>query len=184
MIPVVEATLLVAVVVSAVAVALLRDVLAAIAVFAVFSLALSVVWVVLGAPDVALTEAAVGAGVMSFLLIVTLARTTRAEPRGVVDRPRLAPTAVALILLVALTSTVPALPAVGDPAAPAFVEAVDGVSTPYGHYVESAYDETGVENAVTAVLVYYRGFDTLGEAVVVFSALVGVLLVLGRDESL
>jgi multicomponent Na+:H+ antiporter subunit B len=46
------------------------------------------------------------------------------------------------------------------------------------HYLDNAYKETGVRNAVTAVLAAYRGFDTFGEAVVVFTAGVAVLVVL------
>jgi multicomponent Na+:H+ antiporter subunit B len=49
------------------------------------------------------------------------------------------------------------------------------------YYLENAYDETGVRNAVTAVLAAYRGFDTLGEATVVYAAGVGLLLVLNKE---
>ena len=180
---VLEAALVVFVVCTAVATALLRDIVASIAVFAAFSLGISVIWVILQAPDVALTEAAVGAGVMSVLLLVTVAKTARlnddddallsVNPRALV--------AVGLLVLV-LISTVPALPDVGDPQAPALQKTVDGEATPYGYYVNEAYDETGVENAVTAVLVYYRGFDTFGEATVVFSAVVGVLVAFGGSR--
>ena len=59
----------------------------------------------------------------------------------------------------------------GDPAAPAAVH----VSP---RYIESAFEETGVENMVTAVLADYRGFDTLGEVTVIFTGAVAVLLIL------
>ena len=49
-----------------------------------------------------------------------------------------------------------------------------------GYYLENAYADVKVKNAVTAVLAAYRGFDTLGEAAVVYSAGVGLLLVLRR----
>ena len=48
-------------------------------------------------------------------------------------------------------------------------------------YTNRRLTEAGVENAVTAVLAAYRGFDTLGEAVVVYAAGVGLLLVLDRE---
>ena len=177
-----ELALVVFVVATAVATALLRDIVASIAVFAAFSLGISVIWVILQAPDVALTEAAVGAGVMSVLLLVTVAKTGRLSDDGTLlsVNPR-ALTAVGLLLLV-LLSTVPALPDVGGPDAPALQKTVDGEATPYGYYVEEAYEETGVKNSVTAVLVYYRGFDTFGEATVVFSAVVGVLVALGGSR--
>ena len=58
---------------------------------------------------------------------------------------------------------------------------------PFGEPEETAMDdyfiahsqaETGSNNVVTAILFDYRGFDTLGEATVLFSAVAGVLLVL------
>jgi len=175
-----EIALVVFVASTAVATALLRDVLASIVVFAAFSLGISIIWLLLQAPDVALTEAAVGAGVMSVLLLVTVAKTARSsEDEALVSVNFKALGVVALLLLV-LLATVPALPSLGDGGAPALQQTQDGETTPYGYYVGNAYDETGVENAVTAVLVFYRGFDTFGEAVVVFSAVVGVLVVFRR----
>ena len=167
---------------TAVATALLRDVLASIVVFAAFSLGVSVIWVILQAPDVALTEAAVGAGVMSILLLTTLAKTARTPDEGALVSVNPRALAVVAVLLLVLLTTVPSLPPVGDPGAPALqtTEADTGELTPYGYYVGEAYDETGVENSVTAVLVFYRGFDTFGEGVVVFSAAVGVLIAFGR----
>lgn len=176
-----ELALAVFVVLTAVATALLRDVLASIVVFAAFSLGMSVIWVILQAPDVALTEAAVGAGVMSVLLLITLAKTARrSEKEALVSvNPKTAASVAVLVLV--LLSTVPALPSVGDPGAPALQETNGGDLTPYGYYVENAYKETGVKNVVTSVLVFYRGFDTFGEATVVFSAVVGVLIVFRRE---
>jgi multicomponent Na+:H+ antiporter subunit B len=49
------------------------------------------------------------------------------------------------------------------------------------HYLDNAKTETQVTNAVTAVLAAFRGLDTLGEAVVVYSAGVGLLVVLRTE---
>lgn len=168
------------VVFTAVATALLRDVIASIVVFAAFSLGVSIIWVILQAPDVALTEAAVGAGVMSVLLLTTVAKTAGSSDDEALVSVNPRALAVVAVLLLVLLSTLPALPSVGDPSAPALQKTDGGELTPYGYYVNEAYDETGVENSVTAVLVFYRGFDTFGEGVVVFSAAVGVLIVFGR----
>jgi len=59
---------------SAVAVLLLKDFLAALAAFSVVSLGLSVLFVILRAPDVAMTEAAIGAGLSSLLFALALRR--------------------------------------------------------------------------------------------------------------
>jgi multicomponent Na+:H+ antiporter subunit B len=50
------------------------------------------------------------------------------------------------------------------------------------HYIAYAYDETGVPNMVTAIVVDYRGYDTLGELTVIFTAGVAVLSLLGRND--
>jgi multicomponent Na+:H+ antiporter subunit B len=69
------------------------------------------------------------------------------------------------------------MPAFGDPDAPA------------NHYVARMYIERtlpdiGIDNIVTAILASYRGFDTLGETVVIFTAGISVILLLRRSEQL
>ncbi|MFC4989447.1 MULTISPECIES: DUF4040 domain-containing protein [Saliphagus] len=176
MITPIEAGLLVFIVATAVMTALLRDVLAAIIVFGGYSLGMAILWIVLQAPDVGLTEAAVGAGVMTVLFLATIARTTRLTglEATTVD-VNLPAAALCVVFVLAVLTTVPALPAVG--AGPGENPAFGEISE---YYVEEAYDDTHVENVVTAVLVAYRGFDTFGEATVVFAAGVGVLAVLRR----
>lgn len=171
----VELPLLAFVLAAALATAVLRDVLGAIIAFATYSLGIAVIWVFLRAPDVGLTEAAVGAGVMTVMLLVTIARTTRLSSleATVVDVNWPAAAACGLFVLVVL-ATVPALPPVGGATNPAY----EGVAQ---YYLENAYADTHVENVVTAVLVAYRGFDTFGEATVVFAAGVAVLAVLRRE---
>ncbi len=56
-----------------------KDLLSAVIVFAAFSLVLSVLWLILKAPDVALTEAAVGAGITTVVLLAVLSKTERYE---------------------------------------------------------------------------------------------------------
>ncbi|MFC7095819.1 DUF4040 domain-containing protein [Halobaculum marinum] len=184
--------LLVFVLASALATALARSLLATLSAFAAYSLGLAMVWVLFRAPDVALTEAAVGAGVTTALFLLVVRRTTGAGTAAITS-PTVAATstnaertarrtsrtrsaAVAGLVTVGLLATVPALPAVGDPTAPAF-----GAVTEY--YLADAA-ERGIDNVVTAVLVVYRGFDTFGEIAVVFAAAVAVLAVLDREVPL
>ncbi len=56
-----------------------KDLLAAALVFSGYSLIMCIVWQQLGAPDIAMTEAAVGAGVTTVLFIVTISKTSRRE---------------------------------------------------------------------------------------------------------
>lgn len=69
------------------------------------------------------------------------------------------------------------MPAFGDPEAPA---------TCYTGklYIDLALQDVGVENIVTAILASYRGFDTLGETVVIFTAGISVALLLRRGGRL
>lgn len=173
----VEAALLVLLVVAAVATALFRDILSAIIMFAGYSFVMSLLWLVFRAPDVALTEAAIGAGVTSILFLLTIARTVRPTREDLPLQRVSWPTVFVVgVFASALLVTVPELPAVGDPTAPAV--SYDQVSQ---YYLEHAYEETGVKNVVTAVLASYRGFDTLGEAVVVFAAGIGMLVALRKE---
>jgi len=161
---------------AAVVTALARRLVTTLVAFAAYGLGLALVWLALRAPDVALTEAAVGAGVTTalFLLLVKRAAGADADPAtSVTARVRPASVAVAALATAGLLVTVPALPAVGDPAAPAF-----GPATEF--YLGDAA-ERGIDNAVTAVLVVYRGFDTFGEIAVVVTAAIAVLAVLGRE---
>ncbi|MFW5921882.1 MAG: DUF4040 domain-containing protein [Halodesulfurarchaeum sp.] len=169
------ATLLAFVVAAAGISVLLRDVLSAIIALAGFSFGAAVVYVLLSAPDVALTEAAVGAGATTVLFLVTIVKTVRPGGERVFEHVRWGPLALVGVLGVTLLVTVPSLPGVGDPGS----AVVAGDVTTY--YLENAYDQTGVENVVTAVLAAYRGFDTLGEATVVVAAGIAVALVLRRE---
>jgi len=170
-----QGALLVFVLGCALGAALLKETLAAVMAFAAYSLGISVIWLVLQAPDVGLTEAAVGAGIMTVLFLLALANTVTPDADRLLESIRWRTVALVGGFVLVMAATVPALPTIGDPTAPV----VGGEVTQY--YLANAYKQTEVENAVTAVLAAYRGFDTLGEAVVVFSAGVVALSVLRRE---
>jgi len=67
------------------------------------------------------------------------------------------------------------MPDMGDPNAPTNLHVA-----PY--YIEHSEEEVGVDNIVSAILADYRGYDTLGETTVIFTAGVSVLLLLRRRE--
>ncbi len=153
--------------------AMLRDVLSAIIVFAAYSLGMALLYAFLLAPDVGLTEAAIGAGVTTILLIVTLSRSSRPEQVPQFESIHWPAAIVVGAFVVAVAWTTMQLPPLGSTEAIAWAnEAVTQ------HYLAMSYAETGVENTVTSVLAAYRGFDTFGEAVVVFTVAISVLLVL------
>ncbi|WP_276271493.1 DUF4040 domain-containing protein [Haloarcula litorea] len=170
-----EGALLVFVVGCALGAALLRETLAALMAFAAYSLGISIIWLILQAPDVGLTEAAVGAGIMTLLFLLALANTVSPDEEHLLESVDWGALALVAVFVLVVGATVPALPAIGAPDAPV----VGGDVSQY--YIENAKGETQVKNAVTAVLAAYRGFDTLGEAVVVFSAGVAALVVLRKE---
>lgn len=156
----------------------MKDLLSAIMILGAYSLIMAVIWTRLNAVDVAFTEASVGAGITTMLLIAALSRTKRGEDdsRKKSDLRR----SLAALVVVIVTGAVLAygtidMPDFGDPNAPANHHVAP-------RYIEKSYEETGVENFVTAVLASYRGFDTLGETTVIFTAGICVVLLLRRKR--
>lgn len=154
----------------ALAVARLRQLFAAVMLFAIFSLLSAAVFVSLDAVDVAFTEAAVGAGISTILMLATLSMT-RSREEGERRLKPLALVAVVVTGAVLLYGTVD-YPNVGDPLAPAHQHVAP-------RYLEESGAEIGIPNVVTSVLASYRGYDTLGEVTVIFTAGIGVLCLLG-----
>lgn len=69
-----EIMLLIFLIVCATAVALTKKLLPAVLIFMSYSMVMSILWVLIQAPDLALTEAAVGAGITSILFLLVLKR--------------------------------------------------------------------------------------------------------------
>ncbi len=138
-----------------------RETFSAVVGFVAYGLVLAIVWVRLYAPDVALTEAAIGSGVTGVLLVTASKRLGHLPEAGAPPGPALKLAAAALALLVAgaLATAVFMLP---DPAPSLAPEADRDLAA------------TGLGNAVTAVLIAYRSFDTMFEKVVLLLAVVGV----------
>ena len=172
----IEASLFAFVVLTALFTALARDVLAAVIIFGAYSLGMAALYTFYRAPDVAMTEAAISAGVTTVLLLLTLAKTTRIDHEAAFESVNLPAAGAVGLLFGGLMLTVGDIPAVGSPDAPVW-------SNPdvTGWYIAETYAETGVENTVMAVLAAFRGFDTFGEAVVVFAAGIAALIVLHRE---
>ena len=162
--------LLTLLVITAVAMVRMRNLFGAVMLSGIFSLLLAANFFLLDAADVALTEAAVGAGISTVLFLSALAMTAETEHAPSTNR------GIALIVMIA---TALALiyaafdqPAFGDPAAP-----IHQHIAPW--YLETTRDAIDIPNVVTAVLGSFRGYDTLGEVFVVFTAGIGVLFLLG-----
>ncbi len=162
-------------VVTATAIARVRSLFAAVALGAIYSFLMALALLVLDAVDVSMTEASVGAGVSTVLLLGALYLTKVDEAPPL--RFSLAPLLVTLAAAAALMYGSWDLPPFGDASGP-----IHGHVAP--RYLDQVIAETGVPNAVTAVLASYRGYDTLGETTVIFTAGIGVLALLkGRRRA-
>ncbi|ODS25122.1 cation:proton antiporter [Candidatus Endobugula sertula] len=151
---------------------LLKDLLVAVILSGIYSLTAAAIFVVMDAVDVAFTEAAVGAGVSTIFLLGALTLTRRQQKQQKHNN-------YFALLVVTLTG---ALLIYGTLDLPGYG---DGQSIANQHpqlaqhFLQKSEDEIGIPNVVTSVLASYRGYDTLGETVVVFTAAIGVLSLLG-----
>jgi len=152
----------------------LRNLFAVVILGGIYSFLMASVLIVLDAVDVAMTEASVGAGMSTVLMLGTL-YLTKTQETVPVHTPIL-PLFVALGTGAALVYGTLDLPAFGIADTP--------MHTHVGpEYLARSIPETGIPNVVTSVLASYRGFDTLGEVTVIFTAGIGVLLLLKRSSS-
>ncbi len=165
-----------------------RDLLSSVIALGAAGFALSVIDLLLGAPDLALTQVVVE--VIALVLLVRLV-ITRKDTSTLVTRDALRTAVVLLaagVLLVGVffavggAGTTRGMPEFGQPlmSKPKAHEDKDPAAPVGAKYLAKAGSETGAANAVTAVLLDYRAYDTLGEATVIFVSILGVYAILRR----
>lgn len=148
-----------------------RNLFGVIVLSGLYSFLMATVLVAMDAVDVAMTEASVGAGISTVLLLGALVLCKGEETRPT-QKPWL-PLAVSLTVGGVLIYGTLGLPEFSDPKAPIHTHVVP-------RYLNEIKQEVDVPNVVTAVLASYRGYDTLGETTVVFTAGAGVIALLRR----
>ncbi len=149
----------------------IRNLFAVVMVFGIYSLVCAAFFLVLDAPDVALTEAAIGAGIAPLLMLGTLAFTKRQQ------KPTSAHGIWLPLLVVSVTGAALVYGTLDMPHFGALDTPTREHVAP--RYIEESGTEIDVPNIVTSVLASYRGFDTLGEVFVIFTAGIGVISLLG-----
>ena len=158
---------------TAVAILVMKSMLSVVMLSGIFSLLSATLFIILHAPDVALTEAAVGAVIVTVLFFSALSITGKHQ---ILNRKNhLISIFVVLVTGAGLLYSTTDMPPFGDPNAP-----VQQHVAPF--YLTETEEQIGIPNVVTAVLASYRGYDTFGEVVVVFTALIAVLLLLGKGN--
>ncbi len=146
-----------------------RSLFGVVVLFGIYSFLMAGVLLVLDAVDVAMTEASVGAGISTVIFLAALHLIKKTE----IKQPdiKIAPLLLSVATGAGLVWGSLALPPFGSPDSPIHSHVAP-------HYLENSIKETTAPNVVTSVLADYRGFDTLGETTVVFTAGIGVLLLL------
>ena len=139
----------------------------------IFSMICALIFLLLDAIDVSLTEAAVGAGISTILFLSTIryvdivAADTKKNTVPIVI--------LFFLLLMSMSVLIYDLPELGK------VDVANN-SQATKYYIHHSKTEMGVPNVVTSVLAGYRGFDTLGEVIVIFIAGISVLGILRNNK--
>ena len=158
--------------ITALAVIWVRNLFAVAMLSGIYSLLMASVFVVLDAVDVAFTEASVGAGISTILMLGVLSLTFNREKVSI--QTPILPLFIVITTGCLLVYGTWDLPFFGDPNAPAHQHVAP-------EYLAYSYKQTGMPNVVTAILASYRGYDTLGEVAVIFTAGIGILLLLSKN---
>ena len=166
--------LLILLVITAAAAIRTTNLFVAVMLMGIFSLLIAINFFLLDAADVALTEAAVGAGISTVLFLGALAFMNEQERKH-------APKRLAGLISVSITGLIMAYatfdkPAFGDPNAPAHQHLA-----PW--FLETTQSAVDIPNVITAILGSFRGYDTLGEVFVVLTAGIGVLFLLDTPSA-
>ena len=135
----------------------------------VVGFSLSIIFLMLGAPDIAITQV-----VVEILILVVLIRATVTTDNTAIEGPRDAFPFVSSLIFFGLFLmfaffAVQELPKFGEPLMRVSKE-----------YLRTGTEKTGAANIVTAVLLDFRAYDTLGEATVLFTAIIGSFVILRR----
>jgi len=149
-----------------------KDLLSAVISMGIVGFGLTLVFLILQAPDLAIVQIAVETLTL-VILIAAVMKTTMKEIKvrksTVVIYSGIATVIVLIILLFILGDTFKELPAFGYPEL-----------RMSEYYIEQGLEKTGAANLVTSVILDFRAYDTLGEATVLFTAVMGILAVLRR----
>lgn len=147
-----------------------RDILSAVIAGGIVGYSLVICFLLLQAPDLAIVQIVVETITLIIMVAVVL-DSSRVEAYGKFDRRAWITAGMAVIMILALFW---------------FLESATSQLTPFGEtelrmadaYINGAVGKTGSVNLVTGVVFDFRGYDTLGEATVLVTAVLGVLTIL------
>jgi multicomponent Na+:H+ antiporter subunit B len=158
-----------AIIVAALLVAFSKNNLLSVIYLTVFSLITAALFLSMEAPDVAITEASIGAAISTLFLLAAVNIVGKSS-EGRAKRRKLT-FALMLVLFAAFISIIRDLPEYGSSTSPVN----QGVGK---HYLDNTKGDIGIPATVTATLASYRGYDTLGETYVILCAGLAIVLIL------
>jgi multicomponent Na+:H+ antiporter subunit B len=146
----------------------LKDVLSSIIALGIVGLGVSISFLILQAPDLAIVQFLFEILALIILIMAFVKRTHHEFEPSKSNRVLAAVTAVLLLLIVGLSLSVfRLLPPFGQP-----------LMTTAAYYLKNGAQQTGAANLVTAIVLDYRGYDTFGEVTILFTAILGTFAVL------
>ena len=149
-----------------------KDLLSAVISMGIVGFGLTLVFLILQAPDLAIVQIVVETLTL-IILIAAILKTTMKESKvkksAVVIYSAIATVVLLIVLLFILGDTFERLPDFGYPSL-----------RMSEYYIEQGLKKTGAANLVASVILDFRAYDTLGEATVLFTAVMGIWAVLRR----
>lgn len=147
----------------------IEDLLSSVIAVGAVGLGLSLAFLILKAPDLAITQL-----VVEILCLIILIRATINKDLPLIRDGRWLFNTAATLLFIAFFLifayfALKELPNFGQPTMRVAKE-----------YIEQGLQKTGATNLVASIILDFRGYDTLGEATILFTAVMGVLVVIRR----
>lgn len=143
-----------------------KDVLSSVVALGAVGLGLCLTFLILKAPDVAITQLVVEILSLIILIRATLKKDMPMVPSAGWGFPSVMGVVFGVVLVLVAIRSFPGLPHFGEPKLRVAQ-----------HYLHEGLEQTGAANLVASVILDYRAFDTLGEVTVLFTAAIGVLTV-------
>ena len=158
----------------AIAVTRVRAVIFTVILTGAYSLISALMFVTLDAVDVAFTEASVGAGISTILFVSAMAYLPKEESIEQFNKKHFYAILTCCLVGIILIWCSYDLPVIGDANNPIHMHLVQ-------EYIKGSKEDIGIPNIVTNVLASYRGYDTFGETIVIYTAGISVLLILKNN---
>ncbi len=154
---------------SAIVAVQIEDLLSSVIAVGAVGLGLSMAFLILKAPDLAITQL-----VVEILCLIILIRATINKDLPIVRDGRWLFNTVSTLLFIGLFLVCAYfafkdLPKLGQP-----------IMRVAQEYIDKGLEKTGATNIVASIILDFRGYDTLGEATILFTAVIGVLVIARR----